>query len=71
MCSHKEMYPQLQIKPHQMECGTLCIIKEMDTCRPTVMLSKAISFFPALRDTDFLNLKGECVPLPYAVPEFE
>lgn len=38
------------------------------TCRPTVMLNRAISFFPTLREMGFLNLKGECEPFPDALP---
>jgi hypothetical protein len=34
------------------------------------MLRRAISFFPALRDMGFLNLKGECEPFPDALPEY-
>lgn len=43
--------------------------KEKPTCRPTAKLKKAISFFPALRGTGFLNMKGKWVPFPDALPE--
>lgn len=34
------------------------------------MLRSAISFFPALRDMGFLNLKRGCEPFPDALPEY-
>lgn len=39
------------------------------TCKPTVMLSRAISFFPAFKEIGVFNLKGECVPFPDALAE--
>lgn len=39
------------------------------TCKPTVMLSRAISFFPAFREIGVFNLKGGCVPFPDALAE--
>ena len=48
----------------------LALIKEEYlTARPRVMLNRAISFFPAFREIGFLNLNGECVPFPDALPE--
>lgn len=37
------------------------------TCRPTVMLSRAISFFPALREMASLNLNVISDPFPVAL----
>lgn len=39
------------------------------TCRPIVMLNKAISFFPALRVMGRINLKRGTVPFPEPVAE--
>lgn len=41
------------------------------TCRPTVMLSRAISFFPSFREMGVFNLKGKCVPFPAALAEHQ
>lgn len=45
--------------------------KTKKTCRPTVMLNKAISFTPALRGMGVLNLKDGTVPFPDPVAEEE
>lgn len=43
--------------------------EDKHTCKPTVMLSRAISFFPAFREIGVFNLKGGCVPFPDALAE--
>ena len=37
------------------------------TCNPTVMLKKAISFFPAFRERGVSNVKDDLDPFPDAL----
>ena len=40
----------------------------MLTCKPTVILRRASSFFPVLKLIGNFTLKLDCEPLPYALP---
>lgn len=40
----------------------------MLTCKPTVILRRASSFFPVLKLIGNFTVKLDCEPLPYALP---
>jgi hypothetical protein len=54
---------------HTYNATINCLYRQMLTFNPTVILSSAISFFPAFKLMGIRTLKLDSEPLPYALPE--